>query len=101
MQGLLLQNGKKDQYHNILHSDLNPVPSASMHDSGNFVLYDEHLNVMWQSFDHPTDTILGGQSLISGGDDLVSSMSKLDHSSRRFYLSLQSDGNLVTYPLKA
>ncbi|KAL2338363.1 hypothetical protein Fmac_012809 [Flemingia macrophylla] len=33
--------------------------SASMLDSGNFVLYDNNHTVVWQSFDHPTDTILG------------------------------------------
>jgi len=98
-QGLLLQNGKGDLLHRIYlsDSDSNPVFMASMHDSGNFVLYDEHSNVIWQSFHEPTDTILGGQNL-TRLDDLVSSVSKSDHSSGRFYLDMQSDGNLVAYP---
>ncbi|KAK2357849.1 G-type lectin S-receptor serine/threonine-protein kinase LECRK1 [Trifolium repens] len=71
------------------------VSRASMLDSGNFVLYDEHSNVIWQSFGDPTDTILGGQNLTNY---LVSSMSKSDHSSGRFYLGRQSDGNVAAYP---
>lgn len=99
MQGLLLQNGKEDLPHNLdsRDSDSEPVASASIHDSGNFVLYDKHFNVLWQSFDLPTDTILGGQNLTSDRE-LVSSMSKSDHSSGRFKLSMQTDGNLVAYP---
>ncbi|KAK7836137.1 g-type lectin s-receptor-like serine/threonine-protein kinase rlk1 [Quercus suber] len=72
--------------------------SASMLDSGNFVLYDNSSNVIWESFEYPTDTILGGQN-VSNGKDLVSSVSKSDHSSGRFYLRMQSDGNLVSYPV--
>jgi hypothetical protein len=34
-----------------------------MLDSGNFVLYNNSNSVIWESFDHPTDTILGGQNL--------------------------------------
>uniref|UniRef100_A0A7N2LZQ8 Receptor-like serine/threonine-protein kinase n=1 Tax=Quercus lobata TaxID=97700 RepID=A0A7N2LZQ8_QUELO len=36
--------------------------SASMLDSGNFVLYDNSSNVIWESFEYPTDTILGDNS---------------------------------------
>ncbi|KAG6737340.1 hypothetical protein POTOM_058856 [Populus tomentosa] len=77
--------------------------SASMLDSGNFVLYNGS-SVIWQSFDYPTDTILVGQNLTSS-DKLVSSVSKLvssvsssNHSSGRFSLAMQEDGNLVAYP---
>ncbi|XP_030973690.1 G-type lectin S-receptor-like serine/threonine-protein kinase LECRK2 [Quercus lobata] len=72
--------------------------SASMLDSGNFVLYDNSSDVIWESFEYPTDTILGGQN-VSYGKDLVSSVSGSDHSSGRFYLRMQSDGNLVSYPV--
>lgn len=103
-KGLHLRNGEEDLYLNLVRrdsfSDSEPVASASMHDSGNFVLYDKHFNVIWQSFDHPTDTILGCQNLPSG-DELISSMSKSDHSSGRFRLSMQSDGVLVAYPLNS
>ncbi|KAE9609717.1 putative protein kinase RLK-Pelle-SD-2b family [Lupinus albus] len=71
---------------------------ASMHDSGNFVLYNKESNITWQSFDYPTDTILGDQTLPSGGQ-LVSSYSNTNHSTGRFHLKMQDDGNLVLYPL--
>ena len=69
-----------------------------MLDSGNFVLYGKHSHVIWDSFDVPTDTILGGQSL-SNGNNLVSSVSISDHSSGHYTLSMQGDGNLVAYPV--
>ncbi|KAI4353155.1 hypothetical protein L6164_002125 [Bauhinia variegata] len=72
--------------------------SASMLDSGNFVLYGKNSNVIWQSFDHPTDTMLGGQRL-SSGQQLISGSSGTNHSSGRFRLLMQGDGNLVLYPV--
>ena len=72
--------------------------SASMLDSGNFVLYDDASSVVWESFEFPTDTILGGQNL-SNRKDLVSSVSRSDHSSGRYCLRMQNDGNLVSYPV--
>ncbi|KAF4384163.1 hypothetical protein F8388_001401 [Cannabis sativa] len=74
-----------------------PAASASMLDSGNFVLYNSESQIIWQSFDHPTDTLLPGQSLESG-KDLISAMSKSNHSPGRFHLVMQLDGNLVQYP---
>ena len=61
-----------------------PATSASLLDSGNFVLSDGD-NVIWNSFDYPTDTILGGQTLLSG-ESLISSVSVADRSSGRFKL---------------
>ncbi|KAG2407936.1 G-type lectin S-receptor-like serine/threonine-protein [Vigna angularis] len=71
--------------------------SASMLDSGNFVLYSDGSTVVWQSFDHPTDTLLGGQNLTVDAK-LVSSVSEKDYSSGAFIMVMQSDGNLVAYP---
>lgn len=71
--------------------------SASMLDSGNFVLYNNNNNTIWQSFDYPTDTLLGGQSL-PNGHNLVSNSSQSSHSSGRYHLEMQDDGNLVQYP---
>ncbi|KAJ6733736.1 S-RECEPTOR KINASE-LIKE PROTEIN [Salix koriyanagi] len=73
--------------------------SASMLDSGNFVLYSD-CKIIWQSFDFPTDTILGGQSL-TFFHNLVSSVSSSNHSSGRFFLGMQRDGNLVAYPINS
>ncbi|XP_027333398.1 G-type lectin S-receptor-like serine/threonine-protein kinase LECRK1 [Abrus precatorius] len=75
---------------------------ASMLDSGNFVLYnnDSKSSIIWQSFDYPTDTLLGGQSL-SNGHELVSSSSHDSYSFGRFRLKMQDDGNLVLYPVNS
>uniref|UniRef100_A0A7N2LZD7 Bulb-type lectin domain-containing protein n=2 Tax=Quercus lobata TaxID=97700 RepID=A0A7N2LZD7_QUELO len=77
-----------------------PLVSAAMLDSGNFVLYGNDFSVIWESFDFPTDTILGGQNL-SSGYKLVSSVSTSDQSSGRFFLQMQKDGNLVGYPVNS
>ncbi|GJY02059.1 G-type lectin S-receptor-like serine/threonine-protein kinase LECRK3 [Tanacetum coccineum] len=72
--------------------------SAVMTDIGNFILYNDSMGVVWQSFDYPTDSLLQGQSL-NGGSELVSSVSKTNYSSGSFRLKMQMDGNLVMYPV--
>ena len=74
-----------------------PVSYAAMGNSGSFELYDREYNIVWKSFDYPTDTILGGQTLLPG-KELYSSFNQSDHSTGRFLLAMQSDGNLVSYP---
>ncbi|KAJ8765314.1 hypothetical protein K2173_012011 [Erythroxylum novogranatense] len=74
--------------------------SASMLDSGNFVLYNIHGDVIWETFRYPTDTILGGE-VLSSGHELVSSLSDTNQSSGRFHLAMQTDGNLVLYPMES
>ncbi|PON63869.1 S-locus glycoprotein [Parasponia andersonii] len=74
--------------------------SASMMDSGNFVLYNSNGRIIWQSFDHPTDTLLPTQRLLAE-KQLISSASESDHASGIFMLAMQSDGNLVQYPVKS
>ncbi|KAI8004167.1 EP1-like glycoprotein 4 [Camellia lanceoleosa] len=73
--------------------------SALMLNSGNFLLYENDSSVIWQSFDSPTNTILGNQTL---SNQLVSSvLSSLDHSSGCYCLQMQHDGNLVAYPINS
>ncbi|XP_057788940.1 G-type lectin S-receptor-like serine/threonine-protein kinase LECRK3 [Salvia miltiorrhiza] len=69
------------------------IASASMLDNGNFVLYDSESRIIWQSFDHPTDTLLPGQRLLPG-KELIS-----DRGGGIFRLKMQVDGNLVQYPV--
>ncbi|CAK7354784.1 unnamed protein product [Dovyalis caffra] len=71
--------------------------NAVLLDSGNLVLYNEHSDVIWESFNFPTDTILGGQNLHAGGE-LLSRASTANLSTGRFHLKMQYDGNLVLYP---
>ncbi|KAF2320890.1 hypothetical protein GH714_031631 [Hevea brasiliensis] len=72
-----------------------PVCGA-MNDNGNFVVLDEANNVIWQSFQEPTDTILPGQSL-GTPSTLTSRLAPDDHRDGHFGLVLQEDGNLVLY----
>ncbi|EEC67605.1 hypothetical protein OsI_34978 [Oryza sativa Indica Group] len=44
---------------------------ARLHDSGNLAVEDASGNVLWQSFDHPTDTLLPTQR-IAAGEAMVS-----------------------------
>lgn len=74
------------------------IASASMLDNGNFVLYSSDSGVIWQSFDQPTNTLLPGQRLQTG-QELFSSASQTDYSKGIFRLKMQSDGNLVQYPV--
>ncbi|XP_008812087.3 EP1-like glycoprotein 2 [Phoenix dactylifera] len=61
--------------------------------SGNIVLYNAKGRFLWQSFDHPTDTLLVGQSLYVGGPTkLVSRKSTTDGSFGNYILVLESGG---------
>ncbi|XP_039156242.1 G-type lectin S-receptor-like serine/threonine-protein kinase LECRK1 [Eucalyptus grandis] len=92
---LVVRTGLGGQEESLVGSELlEPVTSASMLDFINFVLYGNNSRVIWESFDFPTDTILGGQNL-SEGKELISSKSSLDRSSGRFRIFMQYDGNLV------
>ena len=71
---------------------------ACMFDSGNFVLYNKNDSIIWETFRYPTDTILGGQ-ILSSGCQLLSSLSDTNHSTGRYRLKMQIDGNLVLYPV--
>ncbi|KAJ4715257.1 G-type lectin S-receptor-like serine/threonine-protein kinase [Melia azedarach] len=71
--------------------------SASMLDSGNFMLYNSNREMTWESFRNPTDTILPTQRL-SAGAELFPWLSETDHSTGRFRLKMQHDGHLVQYP---
>ena len=59
--------------------------------SGNLVLFYQNNSLVWQSFDHPTDTLVMGQSLCSG-TKLRAKLSSQKWSSSRFYLSAELNG---------
>ncbi|KAG6626034.1 hypothetical protein I3843_15G016700 [Carya illinoinensis] len=90
------EQGRKTALTDSLQS-ASSASSASMLDTGNFVLYDSSSTIIWRTFDSPTDTILPGQPLLMG-NDLISSISETNHSRGKFRLVMQGDGNLVQYP---
>ncbi|KAJ0097804.1 hypothetical protein Patl1_27823 [Pistacia atlantica] len=92
--GLVLQSTKGSAF---IAKISRLAASTSMLNAGNFVLYNTSGGIIWQSFDHPTDTILQTQSLLTR-KELLSSVSGNGYSRVRFCLKMQYDGNLVQYP---
>lgn len=78
--------------------DAGVVAYASMNDTGNFVLTSRNSDRLWQSFDHPTDTLLPGQ-VLEINEQLISRRKENNFSRGRFELSFQDDGNLVLYTI--
>ncbi|KAJ7945274.1 Receptor-like protein kinase 1 [Quillaja saponaria] len=96
--GRLVLQSKQGVETNIVNpSEL--VTSASILDSGNFVLYNSNGEVLWQSFENPTDTLLQGQHLHAAAE-LFSSVSETNPATGIFRLKMQTDGHLVQYPVE-
>ncbi|PKI37260.1 hypothetical protein CRG98_042351 [Punica granatum] len=91
---LVLQSTQRE----VIATPNDTAVSASMLDTGNFVVYNSQQNITWQSFDSPTDTLLEGQ-YISAGRELLSAASDADNSTGIFRIKMQEDGNLVMYPI--
>ncbi|XP_047945891.1 G-type lectin S-receptor-like serine/threonine-protein kinase LECRK3 [Salvia hispanica] len=94
-EGRLVLRRRQGQDIDVINPSLT-IASASMLDNGNFVLYDSYSRIIWQSFDHPTNTLLPGQRL-SPGEEIFSSASETDYGRGIFRLKMQDDGNLVQY----
>ncbi|KAM0932373.1 putative protein kinase RLK-Pelle-SD-2b family [Dioscorea sansibarensis] len=70
---------------------------AALLDTGNLVLVDANSSdLIWQSFENPTDTILPTQvlSLDTLNSQLQSRLTSADYSSGRFIFKLEGDGDL-------
>uniref|UniRef100_A0A7N2KR28 Bulb-type lectin domain-containing protein n=1 Tax=Quercus lobata TaxID=97700 RepID=A0A7N2KR28_QUELO len=81
-------------------ANFDPAGSASMLDTGNFVVYNSDNQSIWESFQHPTDTLLPTQRLLA--DDFVvlkSSVSESNQSTGRFRAVMQQDGYVALYPV--
>ncbi|KAF4351128.1 hypothetical protein F8388_017447 [Cannabis sativa] len=92
-EGLSLRDNKTMIESKVNGAEDSNITSAALLDSGSFVLYSND-SIIWDSFDYPTDTILGGQNLsYSDNTQLVSSVSTTNHSSGKFSLLLKYDGN--------
>ncbi|KAJ9145802.1 hypothetical protein P3X46_028137 [Hevea brasiliensis] len=90
----------------IWKSDVNlgDAENGFMNDTGNLILSNSASEILWQSFDHPTDTLLPGQTLKrlspgqtleSGGQMLSSRLTETNFSRGRFQFRLIPDGNAV------
>ncbi|KAB1218702.1 G-type lectin S-receptor-like serine/threonine-protein kinase SD2-5 [Morella rubra] len=66
--------------------------AMELQDSGNLVLFGERGRILWQSFSHPTDTLLLGQDFLEG----MQLKSGPNRNSLSQYLEIKS-GNLVLY----
>ncbi|KAL1542097.1 G-type lectin S-receptor-like serine/threonine-protein kinase LECRK3 [Salvia divinorum] len=96
-EGRLILRRRQGQDEDVIRLSTT-IASASMLDNGNFVLYDSNSRIIWQSFDHPTNTLLPGQRL-PPGKEIFSSVSETDYGRGIFRLKMQNDGNLVQYPI--
>uniref|UniRef100_A0A0E0JTU7 non-specific serine/threonine protein kinase n=1 Tax=Oryza punctata TaxID=4537 RepID=A0A0E0JTU7_ORYPU len=67
------------------------VAGMSINSDGNLVLFDGSNRTVWQSFDHPTDTLVVGQSLKQGAR-LTANTSFDNWSEGRIYLTVADDG---------
>ncbi|KAM2691404.1 hypothetical protein EV2_005811 [Malus domestica] len=72
------------------------VAHAAMLDTGNFVLATSNSSSLWESFSHPTDTILPSQTL-NQGSRLYAHYTSTNCSRGRFMFAVQKIGNLVLY----
>ncbi|KAI3886708.1 hypothetical protein MKX03_011130 [Papaver bracteatum] len=75
---------------------------AAMLDNGNFVLgIKSSAGYLWESFNHPTDTILPSQVLDRdrSNNKLYSRANDTTYSKGRFRLRIPNDNNLVLYPV--
>ncbi|KAF3340698.1 Epidermis-specific secreted glycoprotein EP1 [Carex littledalei] len=68
-----------------------PVAGINITEAGNLVLFDINNSTILQSFDHPTDSLVMGQTL-EGGMRIVASSSSTDLAESQFYLTLLADG---------
>ncbi|XP_039061702.1 epidermis-specific secreted glycoprotein EP1-like [Hibiscus syriacus] len=65
--------------------------------NGNLVLYDKKGKFIWQSFDHPTDTLLVGQSLRANGPNKLVSRTSIADGSKGAYSFVMEERYLKMY----
>ncbi|KAH0653841.1 hypothetical protein KY289_031519 [Solanum tuberosum] len=63
------------------------VSGLNLTEMENLVLFDKRKRTIWQSFDHPTDSLLPGQNLVSG-QKLIASVSATNRSQGLFSLTV-------------
>ncbi|XP_019264456.1 PREDICTED: G-type lectin S-receptor-like serine/threonine-protein kinase SD2-5 [Nicotiana attenuata] len=71
------------------------VSGLNLTERGNLALFDKRKRAIWQSFDHPTDSLLPGQSLVHG-QKLIASVSASNWSQGLLSLTVLN-GSWATY----
>ena len=71
------------------------VSGLNLTEEGNLVLFSRNNAVVWQSFDHPTDSLLPGQRMVSG-QKLIATESALNLTEGLLSLAYKNEG-LVSY----
>jgi hypothetical protein len=74
----------------------NSVAGMRLDFSGNLLLFDQNNSSFWQSFDHPTDTLVLGQSLCRGMN-ISAKPPNAKLPSARIYLSAEFEGLRYSY----
>ncbi|OIW05329.1 hypothetical protein TanjilG_28794 [Lupinus angustifolius] len=92
--GLVLSTPQGSELWRSSNLTLAAIYSGLMTDDGNFQLRDQNLVTLWDSFSHPTDTLVPTQTM-ELNSILSSRQGELNYSLGRFILHLQNDGNLV------
>ncbi|XP_047977955.1 G-type lectin S-receptor-like serine/threonine-protein kinase LECRK4 [Salvia hispanica] len=93
--GLILQDPQgRLLYNTSTGGPVDQVSHALLNDTGNFVIRLRDSSILWESFRHPTDTILPSQS-IEMGDTLVSRRTEANFSVGRFYASISNNGRFI------
>ncbi|KAL6603730.1 hypothetical protein ACP70R_044091 [Stipagrostis hirtigluma subsp. patula] len=103
--GQLALNDGADGSNSVLwappvNSNLRRPSTLSLLDTGNLQLLADGGGVLWESFAHPRDTLLPGQSVARGTGaegKLVSKRADAEFTTGRFSLGVQADGNVVLY----
>lgn len=72
------------------------VAGLNLTDGGNLILFDENQAIVWQSFDHPTDSLVLGQSLLAG-QKLTASVSDTNSTEAGLYFLLVTNQSLSAY----
>ncbi|KAK7308063.1 hypothetical protein VNO77_41654 [Canavalia gladiata] len=94
-RGQLLVTNPNGSPAQTIHDGVDSGSSARMQDDGNFVIKDSNLISVWESFRHPTNTILAGQALQSNEILYSKGKGSSNYSKGNFMLQMQPNGNLV------
>ncbi|PIA33922.1 hypothetical protein AQUCO_03900047v1, partial [Aquilegia coerulea] len=88
--GLLLRDANgKDVW--STHTSGKSILGLKLTDMGNLVLFDKSNRTVWESYNHPTDSLVLGQKLVHG-KKLIGSTSPLNSTEGLLSLTVESDG---------